>query len=40
MNDEIRKNLIDIIQAGEEIQRFTHDMDFKTYQNSRSLNAR
>ena len=25
MNDEIRKNLIDIIQAGEEIQQFTHD---------------
>jgi len=34
MNDEIRKNLIDIIQAGEEIQRFTHGMDFKTYRNS------
>ncbi len=34
MNDEIRKNLIDALQAGEEIQRFTHDVDFKTYQNS------
>lgn len=34
MKDEIRKNLIDIIQAGEEIQQFTHDMDFKTYRNS------
>lgn len=34
MNDEIRKNLIDIIQAGEEIQLFTHCVDFKTYQNS------
>jgi uncharacterized protein with HEPN domain len=34
MNDEIRKNLIDILQAGEEIQRFTRDMDFKAYQNN------
>ena len=34
MKDEIRKNLIDIIQAGEEIRQFTHDMDFKTYRNS------
>ena len=34
MNDEIRKNLIDVLQAGEEIQRFTHDMDFKAYQNN------
>jgi len=34
MNDEIRKNLIDILQTGEEIQCFTRDMDFKAYQNS------
>lgn len=34
MSDEIRKNLIDALQAGEEIQRFTHDMDFKAYQNN------
>lgn len=34
MNDEIRKNLIDALQAGEEIQRFTHGMDFKAYQNN------
>ncbi len=34
MNVKIRKNLIDIIQAGEEIQRFTHGADFKAYQDS------
>ena len=34
MKDEIRKNLIDILQAAEEIQRFTHKMNFKEYQNS------
>ncbi|MDE1890782.1 MAG: DUF86 domain-containing protein [Planctomycetota bacterium] len=34
MNDEILKNLIDILHAAEEIQRFTHEMDFKAYQNS------
>ncbi len=34
MNDEILKNLIDILHAAEEIQRFTHGMDFKAYQNS------
>jgi len=34
MNDEIRKNLIDVLQSGEETQRFTQDMDFKTYQNN------
>ncbi len=34
MNDEILKNIIDIIHAAEEIQRFTHEMDFKAYQNS------
>ena len=31
MNDEILKNLIDILHAAEEIQRFTHEMDFKAY---------
>jgi len=34
MNDETRKNLIDILQAAEEIQFFTHGIDFKAYQNS------
>jgi uncharacterized protein with HEPN domain len=34
MNDEIRKSLIDILQAAEEIQNFTHEMDFKAYKNS------
>lgn len=34
MNDETRKNLIDILQAAEEIQDFVRDMDFKTYQNN------
>lgn len=34
MNGETRKNLIDILQAAEEIQIFTHGMDFKAYQNS------
>ena len=33
MNDEIRKNLIDILQASEEIQNFVRGMDFKAYQN-------
>ena len=33
MNDETRKNLVDIIQAAEEIQDFVRGMDFKTYQN-------
>ena len=32
MNDETRKNLIDILQAAEEIQNFVRGMDFKTYQ--------
>lgn len=32
MNDEIRKNLIDIIQAAEEIQNFTQGLDLKAYQ--------
>ncbi len=33
MNDETRKNLIDILQAAEEIQSFVCGMDFKAYQN-------
>ncbi len=33
MNDETRKNLIDILQAAEEIQDFVRGMDFKAYQN-------
>ena len=33
MNDETRKNLIDILQAAEEIEDFVSGMDFKTYQN-------
>ena len=32
MNDETRKNLIDILQAAEEIKGFVHGMDFKAYQ--------
>jgi uncharacterized protein with HEPN domain len=35
MNDEIRKSCIDILQAAEEIQNFTHGMDLKAYQKSR-----
>jgi uncharacterized protein with HEPN domain len=34
MNDETRKNLIDILQAGEEIQDFVSGIDFNTYQNT------
>jgi uncharacterized protein with HEPN domain len=34
MNDEIRKNLVDILQAAEEIETFVHGMDFGAYQNS------
>jgi uncharacterized protein with HEPN domain len=34
MNDDIRKSIIDILQAAEEIQNFTHGMDFEAYQNS------
>jgi uncharacterized protein with HEPN domain len=34
MNDETRKNLVDILQASEEIQNFTDGMDFPEYQNS------
>ena len=33
MNDETRKNLIDIIQAAEEIQDFVCGMNFTAYQN-------
>jgi uncharacterized protein with HEPN domain len=32
MNDDIRKNLIDVLQAAEEIQVFIHGMDFTAYQ--------
>lgn len=34
MNDEIRKNLFDILQAAEEIRSFVHGMDYKAYQES------
>ncbi|MCK4292470.1 MAG: DUF86 domain-containing protein [Planctomycetes bacterium] len=34
MNDEARKNLIDVLQAVEEIQDFVRGMDFKAYQNN------
>lgn len=34
MNDDVRKNLIDIIQAGEEIQNFTRGMNFEAYQSN------
>jgi uncharacterized protein with HEPN domain len=34
MNDETRKNLIDVLQATEEIQDFVRGMDFKAYQNN------
>ncbi len=33
MNDETRKNLIDVLQAAEEIQNFVCGMDLKSYQN-------
>ncbi len=33
MNDKTRKNLIDILQAAEEIEDFIRGMDFKAYQN-------
>ncbi len=32
MNDETRKNLIDVLQAAEEIQDFVCGIDFKAYQ--------
>jgi len=34
MNDETRKNLIDVLQAAEEIENFVCGMDFKAYQNN------
>jgi uncharacterized protein with HEPN domain len=34
MNDETRKNLIDILQAAEEIQNFVCGMDFNAYQDN------
>lgn len=34
MNDETRKNLVDILQAAEEIQDFVCRMDFEAYQNT------
>jgi uncharacterized protein with HEPN domain len=34
MNDETRKNLVDVIQAAEEIQDFVRGMDFEAYKNS------
>jgi uncharacterized protein with HEPN domain len=34
MKDETRKNLIDILQAAEEIQSFVCGMDFEAYQNN------
>ncbi len=34
MNDEIRKNLIDILQAAEEIRNFTSNMNIEAYQKS------
>lgn len=34
MNDEARKNLIDILHAAEEIQDFVRGMDFKAFQNN------
>jgi uncharacterized protein with HEPN domain len=34
MKDEIRKNLVDILQAAEEIQGFVGGMDFNTYRDN------
>ena len=34
MSDEIRKHLIDALQAIEEIETFVHGMDFAAYQKS------
>ena len=34
MNDETRKNLIDALQAAEEIHNFVYGMDLKAYQNN------
>ena len=34
MSDEIRKSLIDILQAAEEVENFVRGMDFSAYQNN------
>ena len=34
MNDEVRKNLFDVLQAAEEITTFTRSMDFQSYRES------
>jgi uncharacterized protein with HEPN domain len=34
MNDETRKNLVDILQASQEIQSFTVGLEFQAYQDS------
>jgi len=34
MKDETRKNLIDVLQAAEEIQDFVRGMNFEDYQNN------
>ena len=34
MNDEVRKNLIDILQAAEEIRNFTSNMNLEAYEKS------
>jgi len=34
MKDETRKNLIDVLQAAEEIQDFVRGMSFEAYQNN------
>ena len=34
MNNETRKNLVDVLQAAEEIQDFVCGMDFKAYRNN------
>jgi uncharacterized protein with HEPN domain len=34
MKDETRKNLVDILQAAEEIQSFVRGMDFNTYRDT------
>ncbi|MEZ4526922.1 MAG: HepT-like ribonuclease domain-containing protein [Desulfobacterales bacterium] len=34
MNDEIRKNLFDILEAAEELHEFVHEMDFSAYRKS------
>jgi len=34
MNNETRKNLVDVLQAAEEIQDFVQAMDFRAYRNN------